>query len=139
MLAISPIQFRVLVIVSAVLPFVGLLLNALFLPQLPVPRSTLLPLMGQSMFDFLAGANLVTGIVATIGLCLFRPWSRSLSLLSIAVSVLLYAMAAYFVDSGPKVAIDWLATLLGGAVLALAYCSPIALRFAPAPVASPAL
>ena len=51
---------------------------------------------------------------------------------SIGLSVVLYAMSSYFVDSGVKVASDWLSALLGGAVLSIAYFSPIANRFGPA-------
>jgi hypothetical protein len=90
------------------------------------------------MFDFLASFALVLGLASSIGLCFFQRWSRTASLVSVAVAVVVYAASSYFVDAGPKSASDWLGTLLGGAVLAPAYCSPIALRFAPAPVASPA-
>ena len=137
MLPVSPNLFRVLVVLATILPLIGPLLNGWFLPELPVAHAGQAARISSGMFAFLASFALVLGLASSIGLCFFQRWSRTASLVSVAVAVVVYAASSYFVDAGPKFASDWLGTLLGGAVLALAYCSPIALRFAPAPVASP--
>ncbi len=138
MLPVSPNLFRVLVIVSTVLPLIGPLLNDWFLPELPVAHVGQAVRISSGMYDFLASFAFCLGLASSFGLHFFQRWSRTASLVSVAVSVVVYVGSPYFVDAGPKFASDWLGTLLGGAVLALAYCSPIALRFAPAAVATSA-
>jgi hypothetical protein len=128
---ISPFMFRLLVVLSAVLPLSSGLLNNLFLPSLPIGHSALVFEDTRIIFLILGFLNLFLGIATTIGLCLFRRWSRSVSLFSIALGVINYSMCSYFVDSGIKVAVDSLSTLLGGGVITMAYFSPIANRFGP--------
>lgn len=126
---ITPSTFRVLVILSAALALAGPLLNSIFLPKLPIGHSELIFPESSSLFALLVLLHLVLDLATTVGLCLFWRWSRPASLFSIAWGFVLYAMCAYFVDAGIKVAVDCLSTLLTGAVLSMAYFSPIASRF----------
>lgn len=131
MLPITPFSYRVLVVLSAVLALGSSMLNPIFLPPLPMGHSALMVPGTETVFLTLGVLNLLLGIASTVGLCLYWRWSRPASLVCILLSVITYAMSAYFVDSGVKVAVDWLSSLLGGAALSMAYFSPIALRFAP--------
>ena len=129
---VSTFAFRILVVLSAVMALGGSWLNSIFLPALPVQHSALVFPDSNLLFGMIGVLNLLLGLTTTVGLCLFWRWSRPASLVSIGLSVVLYAMSSYFVDSGVKVASDWLSGLLGGAVLSIAYFSPIANRFGPA-------
>jgi len=105
------------------------MLNAAFLPALPLKHSELLSPALEPIFLGLAATNFLLGLATTVGLYSFKPWSRPASLLIIGLAVVSYSMNVYFLDAGLKVASDWLATLLIGAVLSMAYFSPIAERF----------
>ena len=131
MQTISPTAFRILVVLSAVLAVGSALLNPIFLPPLPIAHSALVYPGSELAFGALGALNLLLGLATTVGLCLFRRWARPASLVGIALSVVSYALSAYFVDSGVKVAVDWLSALLGGAVLSIVYFSPLADRFGP--------
>lgn len=131
MLTVTPRLFRALVVLSFLLPVGGTLLDLTLLPALPIPRSGLLVEESSLLFAGLGVLNWIVAILSTIGLWLFRPWSRPLSLLGVALGVVLYLFSTYFVSSGITTAVTWVGSLIGGGVLALAYYSPIAASFAP--------
>ena len=80
-------------------------------------------------FAILGVIMLVTAIVSTYGLFRFRRWSRPLSVFSSAVGLPLYILKGQFVVSGYSEVLAQLSLLLGGAVLACAYWSPLRERF----------
>lgn len=126
---LSSSTFRSLIVFSVALALCGPAMNALFLPPLPIEHSALMFPASAPVFHALAFANMLVALVSTVGLCFYRRWARVANLVTTAIGPGLYAMASYFVDAGPKVATDSLSMLTGGAVLALAYFSPIARRF----------
>jgi hypothetical protein len=126
---LSSSTFRSLIVFSAALSLCGPAMNALFLPQLPIEQSPLMFPAGAPVFHALAFANVLVALASTVGLYFYRRWARVANLATTAIGPGLYAMTSYFVTAGPKEATDTLSTLTGGAVLALAYFSPIAQRF----------
>ena len=121
--------FRFFVILSAVLPIVSSVVVPVFVAPLPTQHSQLIFPESESIINVLMLLNLLLSVLVTIGLCMFWRWSRVAALVNIVTSLIMYSMFAYFVDSGLKVAVDQLATLLGGAVVCLAYFSSIAENF----------
>jgi len=123
----SPTVFRTLTVASLLLAmgghFMSAITNPYVLPPLP-------PEPGHFIgFQILAAVNLVLGLVSTFGLLAFKRWARLLNILSTGLGLAIYPLVEYFVSSGFKTATDALSLLLGGAVLAAAYCSPLAQRF----------
>ena len=128
-------RFRVIVIAYVVSIFVAVfagLMQAGYTPELRaayaaepfwlanVSLAILVPLL------ILAAVISITGIV---GLFLFKPWGRSLSLWLTIVGTPLTAIAGPTLASGFESAAWEASTLLWGAILALAYFSPVADRF----------
>jgi hypothetical protein len=74
-------------------------------------------------------ADLAVSIVSTIGLLLFRKWSRPLTLASIVLQGSFYLLNSYYLESGLKTALVMLANILTGAIAAMAYTSTVAQRF----------
>lgn len=123
----SPTVFRTLTVASLLLAMGGPLVSAITNPYVLPP---LLPERGHFIgFQVLATVNLVLGLVSTFGLLAFKRWARLLNILSTGLGLAIYPLVEYFVSSGFKAATDALSLLLGGAVLAAAYCSPLAQRF----------
>lgn len=63
------------------------------------------------------------------GLYAFRPWAPRLAALATAVALVLVVAAGAFVQSGWAIALGYLASYLWGAVLLLAFISPISAKF----------
>lgn len=131
MLTINSRLFRILVLLSLVLPVGGTLIDTLFLHELSTHNTDLASEESTLLFAALGVLNWIVAIVSTVGLWLFRSWSRPLALVGVALGVALYLLSSYFVTSGVATAITWVGSLIGGAVLALAYYSSIAARFSP--------
>lgn len=126
---ISSSTFRALTIGSVALALCGPAMDYFFLPPLPIGHSELQIPTSAPVVHTLEFLNLLLALASTAGLCLYQGWARWANLLSTGAGLPLYAATAYFVSSGPKMATDVLSLLTGGAVLALAYFSPIARRF----------
>lgn len=71
----------------------------------------------------------VGGITATIGLYLFRPWAPRLAVVVTVLALFVWPLLGVDVASGWSVALTSLSTTLWGAILALAYFSPIKAQF----------
>lgn len=130
--------FRLLIIISLVVAVLGSMLDALMPGLLPAELarayesveiienqalpSVLLMLVALVLL-------LVAGLVATIGLLFFKPWSRSLALWTSVLAVLAYPLL------GPAVYSSWAYMLIEvsmitwGAVLAMAYYSEVRSQF----------
>jgi hypothetical protein len=72
---------------------------------------------------------LAAALVGVIGLFLFKPWGRPLSLWSTVLSFFLIAFLGPVVSSGVAYSLDQAAMALWGVALALAYFPPVAERF----------
>ena len=108
---------------------IGPWLDYLFMPPLPVKHTEWIFPNTGTVLTIVVVLNLLLGIAATYGLCMFRRWSRPATLVTIIVGTVVYCLSAYFVNSGVKTAVDVLAVQIDGAVLAMAYFSPLADRF----------
>ena len=85
-------------------------------------------LEGLSAFDFLTLGWLVATVASVVGFLRFLPWARPLALVSTMVSVVngpFYPV----VDSGPAVTLYMTASMVWGAMLAVAYSSPVSTWF----------
>ena len=72
---------------------------------------------------------LAAALAGVVGLFLFKPWGRTLSLYSTVLGVFLIPFLGPVVSSGVAFSLDEVAITLWGATLALAYFSPVAERF----------
>ncbi len=72
---------------------------------------------------------LVGGIAATIGLYLFLPWAPRLAVVVTALALFESPLLGADVTSGWSMALTSLSDTLWGAILALAYFSPLKERF----------
>jgi hypothetical protein len=72
---------------------------------------------------------LVITLVSTVGLLFFKGWARTLSLYSTVFSLGLYPFLGPALTSGWSSALSEASFMIWGAVLALAYYSPLADRF----------
>jgi hypothetical protein len=131
MLYMSPLLFRILTIASVLFSFVGQYINLRLLPGRSFVDLPLTSVHSGPLFHALAVLILVAGLVSSAGLLLFKSWARMLNLATTVAGLVVYPMVEYFVSAGLKVSTDELSALLGGAVLAAAYWSPISARFGP--------
>jgi hypothetical protein len=128
--------FRWFIILSVLLEVGAAAVDALFpslIPQSlsvalennPVPR--ILENLSLSLLLFLPLA--AAWIIGTVGLFLFRRWGRTLSLYSTVLGLGLYPFLGPTVSSGWSSALSEASFVLWGAVLAVAYVSPLRDRF----------
>lgn len=68
-------------------------------------------------------------LVAFVGLFRFRPWARTLSLVNVGLIVLAWMTSEFILRTGVGYGVSYLGTLLWGAVLALAFFSPLSHLF----------
>ena len=113
------------------MPLLGPVIDHYLWPNLPIERSRLRDPSFGGVFYFIATANLILGIVSTIGLCLFKRWARITTIVGTLIGLILYPFASYFISTGLKASTDSLALLLDGAVITLSFWSPLAQRFEP--------
>lgn len=71
----------------------------------------------------------VAWLVGLVGLFRFKSWGRSLSLYSTVASLLAYPLMGSSVSWGAESSFYESSTLLWGAILAIAYFSPVSARF----------
>ena len=75
----------------------------------------------------------VASLVAFVGLYQFKPWARTANLVLAALMILVAPAMGHVVLSGLAQGFGEIALFLWGAVLALAYFSPISERFGSSP------
>ena len=140
----SPTAFRALIVCSIVSSLAASLLDALIPELLPASLAAALenePVPAFLGMDWLAAgiaaiAALIAVVAGAVGMFLFKRWGRSLSFWLSAAALLAYPVSGPVVFSGWSAALYELSTIIWGAVLALAYFSPLAARFGdPAPAA----
>lgn len=74
-------------------------------------------------------ALVVAWLVGLVGLFRFKSWGRSLSLYSTVAGLLAYPLMGSSLSWGVESSLYESSTLLWGAILALAYFSPVSARF----------
>lgn len=131
------LAFRLLVVLSVVLGFatvgVDLLLTDLIPPELTkaIEKESMLGVMETHPFISLAILLpwIIAAFVGLIGIFLFKRWGRTLSLYSTALGFIIVPFLGPSASSGLSYALDEASFTLWGAVLALAYFSPISELF----------
>jgi hypothetical protein len=73
--------------------------------------------------------GLGSGFVSSVGLFFFKSWARPLSIFAVIVGLPVYVLSGQFVTSGWAEAFEQLSLQFGGAVIAMAYWSPLSERF----------
>lgn len=129
--------FRCVILASIVLAVLGPLLD-LFMPGL-IPQEfedaydayfTEEPQLWLALALGVFGLALIVGaVVGTVGLWLFKPWSRGFSFWLTVSSVVTYPFLGPVVYSGWALMLTEVAMMLWGAALAMAYFSELRLRF----------
>jgi hypothetical protein len=135
----SVVQFRGLLLSAWLLSVAAMVVDVVFPELLPDDlhsvASNLPPPVGIDSVPFaivglVGGAALIFLVIATsAGLWLFQPWARSCSLWATIITVPLLMWAGPGVSSGVGNALNYGSVVLWGAVLAVAYWSPLAVRF----------
>ena len=129
-------HFRALLIASLIFSALGAVIDTVFPGLLPEPFSKALQLQDEAIagpwvYALLALALLLLAalVASVVGLYLFRPWSRPLAVGMTIVAVVLVPFFGAVAESGIASAAMELSSLLWGAVLAVAYFSPLAETF----------
>lgn len=73
------------------------------------------------------------GLAGMVGLFLFRPWGRTISVIATALTLPLYLLLGPVIQSGGAYLLQEISMILWGGLLALAYFSPLGVRFGSAP------
>jgi len=135
-------QFRLLVIAHQLLVFGGLVVYEMTAGTLP-PELAQYANTGRSVVedeggggwlgsfdDWLYYGLLAAALVASLGLCLFKRWGRSLFLLCTVIWVITSPLSEFYVNMGWSTLLGYPATLLEGMIIALAYFSHVHRMFA---------
>jgi len=132
----SAAHFRGLIVLSVLLAVCGAAVDTLF-PTL-IPQSLSVALENEpphNIFDNLVLSFLlfvplgVLAIASTVGLFFLKRWARSLALASTALGFGMYPFLGPSVGSAWASAFSDASSLAWGAVLAIAYFSPLRDRF----------
>ncbi len=83
------------------------------------------------LFDIPFLVQTFLGILAAVGLILFRSWGRPVFLVYIAASLVVTVLAGHYIGTGWTLVVGYLASLAEGAIMALIYFSPIRKMFGP--------
>ena len=133
---VSAQSFRWLLLVAVVISLAANFVDVLYpgtLPDRYAHHTGELLSRGLALtasFAAIGSMSLVASIVSTVGLALFRRWSRPLTVVSMVFQLASYLLTAYFVTSGLKFALCALANSFSGFIVALAYCSALSGKFA---------
>ena len=134
----SATAFRCLVVASIALQLLASGIDALVPSLIPSALSSateaipLSPAFESPWFIRFLIAFVAVLYAANIGLLFFKRWARTLSLWGTVVSLGLHPLLGADISSGLATAIQEFSSLLCGAVLALAFFSPLRERFSPA-------
>lgn len=128
--------FRLLVIGEIVLGILTIIVHTLTESTLPPPLLEYVEsqpsgsITGLDIFLFAAAAGiLIMLVVSSVGLLVFWRPSRLLYLLTLVVALLIAPLLGPEVNTGWEAPFDEAASVVSGAILALAYFSPIKVLF----------
>ena len=133
----SPTYFRGIVITSLVLTAAASVIDWLF-PSL-ISQALTDALHNEPPYEFIETQPflalavflpwILAAVASTIGLLFFKRWARVVALYSTLIGLAFYPFFGATVSSALASALSEASFLLWGAVLALAYFSPISERF----------
>lgn len=130
--AVSAGKFRAMMLGSLALGVTAILLDTMSPNLLPQELRLVDAALMKNIPDSVLIIGLlyaIVGIIAFIGLFLFKPWARTLNVALVPVALAFWPLAGYTVSSGWAQALDYIALILWGAVLAVAYLTPLSERF----------
>ncbi|MGZ8252138.1 MAG: hypothetical protein ACXW1P_06865 [Methylophilaceae bacterium] len=131
----TPTNFRCLIVLSALLPVASGLVDALLPSLLPLSLSEAyesLPypaMFKNTLWFVLFGPWLALVLVSTVGLFFFKRWARLLSFYTTVIGFVFYPFFGPILASGWSSALSDASFITWGAVLAIAYYSPLGERF----------
>ncbi len=131
----TPSVFRFLIVASVAFAIAGAVIDGTLnlVPETLRQAELEITPIGFTTSTFVAsiGAGLAAAaaIAGIVGLLLFRPWGRRMSLVATAVLLVTYPFLGVVVASAPASTAYERSSMLWGAVLAMAYFSPLGARF----------
>ena len=135
-LVVSPRNFQVIVILSQVLAIIIVVVQYVTEGSLPpellgylsnyetilIPdRFSIIELLTDLPFLI----QTLLGILAAVGLILFRSWGRPVFLIYIAAALVVSLLTGPHINTGWTVVVGYFCSLVEGVILALIYFSPI--------------
>jgi hypothetical protein len=135
---ISKMSFRIFVITTFVVSTIGALIDPLFPELLPEQirlaneisvKEILESELKMIIFLCLSAFIAIAGIASILGLVMFKQWAPKLTLVATLVSYFILAMAGPIGMSGIAIALTTLSLNMFGAIVAIAFLSPIAVEF----------
>ena len=134
---VTPYLFRTLMLASLGLSILAFVVDSTIPALVPEPlrlaEAVYWNEMATGSFTFrmsLLIAYVIVSLVALVGLYFFKPWARTATLVLSGLLLLIAPALGHVVLSGLAQGLAEIALMLWGAVLALAYFSPISERFA---------
>lgn len=134
---ITPSLFRKLLLLSIILPAIGIFLDVVFPNLIPQPLYQAQQEVDQSVSSnefivllLISIPIIIVNIISVVGLFRFRPWAPRIAIIATLLSFAIYPLLGYSLSSGWAQALIDFSTMLWGVVLTLTYCSPIRKRFA---------
>jgi hypothetical protein len=125
-------QYRLLLIAFVVVGIAGGALDLLFPALLPEEFQIAQKHLDDGLstgrtfiFTIVGVCTVAFGIASTYGLYRFRPWAPRLALVTTVLSLLVWPIGGAFAQSGAAVGLNFLASYLWGAAVALAYIPPL--------------
>ena len=134
---ITETRFRVILAASVAAGIAGIIVVMLSAASLPldlqgyVSRQAAEPFSGRAFTAFVIWVPaMVTSLIAAIGMFVFWRPARTLALIGTLLALAALPFYEPFVATGPDTLFNEGSSILWGMVLALAYWSPLAQRFA---------
>lgn len=143
-MGVSPRLFRILLLASPLLGIAAGTVDIVIPSLIPQELSDAQAKLETGIWDsadwgsvallLLAGVVLgVLGVSGLIGLFLFRPWGRTISVIGTGLALPVYLVLGPVLQSSWSYLLQEISMLLWGGLLALAYFSPLSVRFGSAP------
>jgi hypothetical protein len=135
-------QFRLLVVINQLLVLGAIVVHEITDRSLPPELKSYLGI-DESVLNaqiasvtplsdvpyWLGTAIILTGLAASVGLCLGERWGRSLFLVTFAAALLTTPLTEFYLSTGWTAFVSYLVGTTEGMIIALAYFSPVRRMF----------
>ena len=131
-------QFRLFVVIKQLLVFGSIIVDEISYTSLPPELRSYLGLDNSVLNAqitsvtplsdvpyWLGWLSLLTGVVASVGLCLAQRWGRTLYLATFLLALFLTLTTEFYLASGASSFVYYLAGTTEGMIIALVYFSPV--------------